>query len=201
MSKSQKLTIVAILTTIFVDAGYVGAQSPSSEKEKYLVQMVTQNPQSDKFRYDYATYLYEQERFDQAFVQIGYVLKAKPTHKKAQALQMQITEVKSITDPAARRKKMQEQALVRFNETVSDLHALNAEMESALGPDLLNKAQDLKYERQKKLERQYKISEEVNPCNPIDRELFDFEITAFRYRRQGLINESIQMFKKGLEKK
>jgi tetratricopeptide (TPR) repeat protein len=198
--KTTHIPILPLIALVLLAAW----QQPSfanSEKEKYLTQMLTKDPNSEQFRYEYADYLYQNEKFDLALTHVGYVLQINPGNSKAKRLKGYIEEVRTISDTKVRKKKMMDYAMADMSEVVGDLKKMSDDLQGSLAPGVIDKHQAEKTDRQKVLDQKFRISQSADSCDSFEKVTLDFEMTGIKYRAKGMKEEAMKTYRNGIEKK
>lgn len=173
----------------------------SAEKDKYFFQVLTKDPNSEQNRYEYARYLYEEDKLDMAMTQVDLVLKLNSNNDKAKKLKGYIEEAKGISDPIIRRQKMLGYTMADLQQNVGEMKKATEELQRILPPAEVEKNQTQKAGRQKALNDKYRISQSLESCDPFDPVLMKYEVLAVKYRAKGMQDEAIKTYREAIQKK
>lgn len=185
---------------LILNAVSIESACASPEKDKYFAQLLAKDPHSEGTQYDYAHYLYENEKFDLALQRIGNVLKLNPQHAKAMRLKGKVEELKKITDPNARKKIMMDFAMLEMNEAVNDLKKASGKLEDSFAPGAIEAVKDENESKKLELDQKFGISQSVESCHPFDNNALNLKLLGSKYRMKGLKDEALKLYRNGLEK-
>lgn len=172
----------------------------SSDKEAYFKTLLAKEPNSEEVNFDYAHHLYKKEDLDQAQVYVARVLKLNPAHARAQRLKAHIDVLKPVTDPKARKKMMFDYLMMEMKVASENLKKIHADIDNKLAPGSMDKYTEQNQLDKQKLDEKYNISKSSESCHPYVKPIYDLEALASQYKRKGMNEEALKLYRNGINK-
>jgi len=151
----------------FILTGNALADQFKVQEENLLLEQIEKDPRSEERYYNYAFFLFGEDRYKDAMLQLNKVLKLNPGHKKAKSLLKGLNALKSIQDPGQRKIKKADIAMGFFKDLSLDLSVAMNQLKNFDSPENTNKIN----QRLKELDKKYQISS-YRGVDPFSKEKF-----------------------------
>ena len=122
------LCLAGIGILSWVDAG------PVSDEEQYHLRAIEKDQKSEEGWYDYALFLWREERFDEATEKLNKLLELNPNHQRGRALQENIVSVRGLQDRDARKKAMLDFMMKDLSDSMQQLKTNLESVQPGLEP-------------------------------------------------------------------
>lgn len=181
------LTLFIVPTISLADSADALKAKLKQEEEVEHKQAIATDPNSEDAHFQYASFLFGEDRLDEAEKELNVTLKLNSEHSVATKMKEEISALREIDDPVKRASR----------KLTFTLETLSSQMKELTG--VLNQApeerEQARKEKHKKLDQKYKISS-YESNEPFIKEVFDLRMVSTQFKIKGQYGEVEKILKR-----